>query len=133
MAIPCIDVVAAIVRDEAGRVLITQRTPGRSMAGWWEFPGGKIEPGETAAVALARELAEELGITVRGCRPYERLEHAYADRRVRLEVRAVTGYEGSPAGREGQALRWVAPRELPSAGLLPADLPVAARLAEEAQ
>lgn len=131
--IPTIDVVAAILRDGSGAVLLAQRTPGRSMAGWWEFPGGKIEPGEGAAAALVRELDEELGIEVLSSRPYVDIEHAYADRRVRLRVHVVDHYQGVPHGREGQALRWVAPAALADAGLLPADLPVAARLAAEAQ
>jgi 8-oxo-dGTP diphosphatase len=133
VAHPCIDVVAAILRDAAGRVLVAQRPPGRSMAGWWEFPGGKVEPGETGQAALERELAEELGIEVLECRPYEQLEHTYADRSVRLAVWMVARFRGEPAGLEGQALRWIAPGDLPAAGLLPADLPIAARLAAEAQ
>jgi 8-oxo-dGTP diphosphatase len=80
--------------------------------GLWEFPGGKVEPGETVAAALARELAEELGIAVNASEPLVRIEHDYVDRLVALDVWLVTQFGGSPKGQQGQPLRWVAIDEL---------------------
>jgi 8-oxo-dGTP diphosphatase len=126
---PTIDVVAALLLDGDGCVLVTQRPPGKVLAGWWEFPGGKLEVGESPEVALRRELAEELGIEAGQCHEYMRLAHDYPERRVRLNVWRVIDWLGTPVGREGQALQWLLPQELAGAGLLPADLAVAARLA----
>jgi 8-oxo-dGTP diphosphatase len=98
------------------------------MAGWWEFPGGKAAEGESGAAALARELAEELGIRLRGCHPLLQLRHDYPDRRIELEVFVVTEFEGTPASLEGQALAWVAPEQLHGQQLLPADRPIIAAL-----
>jgi len=117
-------VVAAVLRDEHGRVLIAQRPAGKHMAGYWEFPGGKIAPGESSEQALKRELAEELGVSLRRCRPLLQLRHDYADRVVELEVFAVDDYGGEPSGLEAQALKWVAAAELGSQALLPADRPI---------
>jgi 8-oxo-dGTP diphosphatase len=114
-------VVAAVLRDERGRVLIAQRPAGKHMGGYWEFPGGKIAPGESSEQALTRELAEELGVALRRCHPLLQLRHDYADRVVELEVFAVDEYCGEPSGLEAQALRWVAAAELGGQGLLPAD------------
>jgi 8-oxo-dGTP diphosphatase len=117
-------VVAAVLRDEHGRVLIAQRPAGKHMAGYWEFPGGKIAPGESSEQALKRELAEELGVSLRRCHPLLQLRHDYADRVVELEVFAVDDYGGEPSGLEAQALKWVAAAELGSQALLPADRPI---------
>jgi 8-oxo-dGTP diphosphatase len=91
-------VVAAVLRDASGRVLIAQRPPGRHMAGYWEFPGGKIAPGESGEQALTRELAEELGVSLRRCHPLLQLRHDYADRVVELDVFVVDDYGGEPSG-----------------------------------
>lgn len=125
---PRIEVVAGILRDAGGRVLIAQRRPGQHGAGCWEFPGGKRAPGEAATVALGRELDEELGIRVDAAESFLALEHDYPDRRVVLEFFLVTRFRGEPVAREGQPLRWVAVGELAGAGLLPADEPVVAAL-----
>jgi 8-oxo-dGTP diphosphatase len=117
-------VVAAVLRDEHGRVLIAQRPAGKHMAGYWEFPGGKIAPGESSEQALRRELAEELGVSLRRCHPLLQLRHDYTDRVVELEVFAVDDYAGAPAGLETQALKWVAAADLGAQGLLPADQPI---------
>jgi 8-oxo-dGTP diphosphatase len=117
-------VVAAVLRDEHGRVLIAQRPAGKHMGGYWEFPGGKIAPGESSEQALKRELAEELGVSLRRCHPLLQLRHDYTDRVVELEVFAVDDYAGAPAGLEAQALKWVAAAELGSQALLPADQPI---------
>jgi 8-oxo-dGTP diphosphatase len=117
-------VVAAVLRDRSGRVLIAQRPPGKHMAGYWEFPGGKIAPGESSEAALARELAEELGISLRRCHPLLQLRHDYPDRVVELDVFVVDDYGGEPAGLEAQALKWVAAAQLAGEALLPADRPI---------
>jgi 8-oxo-dGTP diphosphatase len=117
-------VVAAVLRDAHGRVLIAQRPAGKHMSGFWEFPGGKIDTGESAEQALARELAEELGIGLGRCHPLLQLRHDYADRRVELEVLSVDEYRGAPMSLEGQALKWVSPAELGNEPLLPADRPI---------
>jgi 8-oxo-dGTP diphosphatase len=116
-------VVAAALYDAAGRVLIAQRPAGRHLAGRWEFPGGKVAPGEPEAAALVRELREELGIEVRASRPFMRLKHAYPDRSVELSLWIVERYAGTPGGLDGQALRWVAPADLGRQDLLEADRP----------
>jgi 8-oxo-dGTP diphosphatase len=122
-------VVVAVLRDAQQRVLIARRPPGKHMAGYWEFPGGKLAAGESSPQALARELDEELGITLRRCHPLLQLRHDYADRRVELEVFVVDEYAGEPSGREGQALKWVAAAELAGQALLPADQPIIQALA----
>ena len=117
-------VVAAVLCDERGRVLLAQRPAGKHMAGYWEFPGGKIAPGESSEQALRRELAEELGVSLHRCHPLLQLRHDYADRVVELEVFAVDDYGGQPAALEDQALKWVAVDELGGQALLPADRPI---------
>jgi 8-oxo-dGTP diphosphatase len=122
--LPDIHVVAALLRDHQGRVLLAERPAGKPMAGWWEFPGGKIEQGEPAAQALSRELREELGIAVEGSHRLLRLTHDYPERRVHLDVWRVTRHQGTPAAYEGQRLAWVRPDELKDWKLLPADEPI---------
>jgi 8-oxo-dGTP diphosphatase len=117
-------VVAGVLYDGEGRVLLAQRPEGKFMAGKWEFPGGKLKAGETEAAALKRELAEELGIEVLDCSKLMRLEHQYPDRQVTLSVWSIAHYSGSAQGLEGQALRWVAPAGLFREDLLPADWPI---------
>jgi 8-oxo-dGTP diphosphatase len=123
-------VVAAVLRDANGRVLIAQRPAGKHMAGYWEFPGGKIAPGESSEQALARELAEELGVSLRRCHPLLQLRHDYVDRVVELDVFVVDDYCGEPASLEAQALKWVAATELGGQALLPADQPIIEALNE---
>jgi 8-oxo-dGTP diphosphatase len=123
-----IRVVAAVLRDARGRVLVAQRPEGKPYAGLWEFPGGKVEPGEAVETALRRELREELGIEVRSCQPRLTLWHDYPERQVELCVWTVGHYAGDARGLEGQALRWLAVTELRSIGLLPADLPIIEQL-----
>lgn len=94
------------------------------MAGFWEFPGGKLEPGEDACVALKRELHEELGIEVRHAYRLLRFVHRYPEREVELDVWRVTRHSGEPVAREGQRLAWQRPESLMDWGLLPADLPI---------
>jgi 8-oxo-dGTP diphosphatase len=125
---PFIHVVAAAVTDATGRVLIAQRPAGKHLAGGWEFPGGKLEPGEERSAGLARELREELGITIGTPRPLIRVRHAYPSREVLLDMWVVKRYDGEPRGLDGQALRWCTQDELAAAELLPADKPIAAAL-----
>jgi 8-oxo-dGTP diphosphatase len=127
-----VQVVAAVLRDGAGRVLIAQRPPGKHMAGYWEFPGGKVMPGESPESALARELKEELGVQLLACQPLLRLQHEYPDRVVDLAVFTAADYRGVPAGLEGQALKWVPVRALAREPLLPADQPIVEAIAAEA-
>jgi 8-oxo-dGTP diphosphatase len=125
---PEVRVVAGALFDAERRVLIAQRPAGKHMAGRWELPGGKLDPGETAIEGLRRELAEELGVALRDARPLIRLRHDYADRRVCLDVWRVTDFDGTPRGLDGQALAWVAPDDLPARDILEADLPVVTAL-----
>lgn len=113
-----------------GRVLAAQRPEGKAHEGYWEFPGGKLEPGESPQDALTRELAEELGIGVRACRFWKATEHVYEkyDLHVRLHFFHVTAFAGEPCAREGQNIRWVTPAEAAELPLLPADIELVASL-----
>ncbi len=127
-ALRSIHVVAGVIVDARGRILLTRRTEGRDMAGLWEFPGGKREPGETSDDALIRELREELGIEVEVGDTLIEVPQRYPDKRLRLEVRAIPRWKGTPRGREGQALTWVAPDRLARYSMPPADVPVVGAL-----
>jgi 8-oxo-dGTP diphosphatase len=111
-AVERLAVAIGIIRDAERRVLIAQRAGHRHQGGLWEFPGGKIEAGESAAAALGRELREELALDVLACRPLLTLDHDYPDLAVRLEVREVTQFRGEAVGCEGQALVWAPLAEL---------------------
>lgn len=104
---PVIRVACGVIQHASGDVLLAQRPEGKIAAGYWEFPGGKIEPGEPPREALARELHEELGITVEAARPLIRFRHAYSNRTVLLDTWRVTRFSGDLHGREGQAFAWV--------------------------
>jgi mutator protein MutT len=123
-----VHVVAGVLKDAGGAVLLAQRPPGKHLAGGWEFPGGKLEGGESRRAALARELHEEIGVEVRDARPLFSVTHAYPHRDILLDVWLVTGYRGVPSGLEGQTLRWCPPGDLPQADLLPADRPIVTAL-----
>ena len=119
-----IDVAAGLILRPDGQLLLGQRPEGKPWSGWWELPGGKLEPGETVLQALARELQEELGIRVTEARPWVTYVHAYPHTTVRLAFCHVTGWEGEPTGLENQSLRWVDPAHAGEVGdLLPATLP----------
>ena len=122
------DVAAGILCDERGRVLIAERLGDGPFHGLWEFPGGKLAPGETAERALSRELAEELGIEVTESSSFMSLRHEYDDRVVSIEFFLVSAWNSDPIGREGQELRWVPSEFLDADELLPADMPVVAAL-----
>ncbi|MDZ7750768.1 MAG: Nudix family hydrolase [Gammaproteobacteria bacterium] len=121
-----IPVAAAVVTRDDGRILIARRPDDAHQGGLWEFPGGKVEAGETARRALVRELAEELAITVTACRPQLRVRHAYADRSVLLDVWRVTEWRGEARGREGQAVAWVTPAQLADFAFPAANRPIVA-------
>ncbi len=117
-------VVAGVLSDDVGRVLVAQRPLGKHKGGLWEFPGGKVEAGEAAEVALARELSEELGIEVAGARPFIRLLHRYPEKTILLDVWRVLSFAGEPVGMEGQPLRWLAPDDFDASEFPEADVPV---------
>lgn len=119
-------VAAVALIDREGRVLLAQRPEGKSMAGLWEFPGGKVEEGETPEAALIRELHEELGIdTWASClAPLSFASHSYADFHLLMPLFACRKWEGIPHSKEGQALTWVRPERLRDYPMPPADLPL---------
>ncbi|WP_251864676.1 Nudix family hydrolase [Achromobacter sp. Marseille-Q4962] len=119
-----VDVAAGLILRSDGKLLLGQRPEGKPWAGWWELPGGKLEPGETVLEALARELQEEIGIRVTQSRRWVTYVHAYPHTTVRLAFCHVTGWEGEPKGLENQRLEWVDPARAAEVGdLLPAALP----------
>jgi 8-oxo-dGTP diphosphatase len=119
-----IHVVAGILEDEAGRILVAQRPAGKSFPGAWEFPGGKLMPGEARFAGLARELEEELGINVEAARPLILYTHRYPELQVNLDVWRVIRWGGHLHGREGQAFAWHHPEDLAGIDLLSADAPI---------
>ena len=126
-----LEVVAGLIIDGQGRVLVGQRPKGTHMGGYWEFPGGKRQPGEKPRDALERELREELGIGVLHAEFMAELTHRYPERWVRLEFWRVEKFEGKPIARENQDLAWVAPERLMALPLLPADQPLVETLLAE--
>lgn len=129
--LPLLLVACAVMVDGEGRVLVTDRPPGKEMAGLWEFPGGKVEPGESPEAALVRELGEELGIeTSASClAPCGFASHAYAQVHVVLLAFAIRKWRGAPAPREGQRLQWVRVPELFRLAMPPADQPLLGQIA----
>lgn len=123
-------VVACALVDADRRVLLARRPEGKQLAGLWEFPGGKLEPGERPEACLIRELQEELGIvTWESClAPLTFASHAYPDFHLLMPLYVCRRFEGIPQGREGQALKWVRPRDMRDYPMPPADLPLIAPL-----
>ena len=119
-------VVACALIDPDGRVLIAQRPEGKALAGLWEFPGGKLEPGERPEAALIRELDEELGITVKeAClAPLTFASHAYEDFHLLMPLYICRRWEGMVTAREGQTLAWVRANKLRDYPMPPADIPL---------
>jgi 8-oxo-dGTP diphosphatase len=119
-------VVACALIDADGRILLAQRPPGGSMAGLWEFPGGKVEAGEQPEQALIRELGEELGISVsEAClAPLTFASHRYPDFHLLMPLYVCRRWEGIPMPREGQTLAWVRPNRLRAYKMPPADAPL---------
>jgi 8-oxo-dGTP diphosphatase len=129
---PLLLVAACALVDTDGRVLIAQRPPGKSMAGLWEFPGGKVEDGEAPEATLIRELKEELGIdTSASClAPLTFASHAYEDFHLLMPLYVCRRWQGIPRALEGQALKWVRPRDLRDYPMPPADLPLVPALTD---
>jgi 8-oxo-dGTP diphosphatase len=127
---PLVLVAAVVLVDADGRVLLARRPEGKAMAGLWEFPGGKVDPGETPEAALIRELAEELGIDVAASclAPFTFASHAYPDFHLLMPLYVCRKWAGLPTPREGQHLRWVRPARLADYPMPPADKPLLAML-----
>ena len=119
-----LNVVAGILFDADRRVLIAERVEDGPFQGMWEFPGGKMAPGESATTALLRELKEELGIVVTHSSSFMQLKHDYADRSVDLHFFMIHEWQGTPEGLDGQRLRWLQPTDIEDSIMLPADAPV---------
>ena len=127
---PIVLVAAVALIDADGRVLLAQRPAGKSMAGLWEFPGGKVDPGETPEAALIRELREELGIDVAASclAPFTFASHAYPDFHLLMPLYVCRKWSGIPSAREGQRLAWIWPARLADYPMPPADVPLVAAL-----
>jgi 8-oxo-dGTP diphosphatase len=127
---PLVLVAAVVLVDTDGRILLAQRPEGKAMAGLWEFPGGKVDPGETPETALIRELAEELGIDVAASclAPFTFASHSYPDFHLLMPLYVCRKWTGIPQAREGQHLRWVRPARLSDYPMPPADKPLVAVL-----
>ena len=119
-------VAACALIDGDGRILLAQRPEGKSLAGLWEFPGGKVEPGETPEETLVRELEEELGIATKvPClAPLTFASHTYEDFHLLMPLYVCRRFEGIPVGKEGQAIKWVRPANLRDYPMPPADEPL---------
>lgn len=123
-----IHVAAGALEDAQGRILLTRRPDHVHQGGLWEFPGGKLEIGETPQAGLDRELFEELGIRVMSSRPLIRIHHDYGDRHVLLDVHRVGAFAGEPHGREGQPLAWIHPEDMNPHDFPAADRPIISAL-----
>lgn len=126
MAGSYLHIAVAVVRDAAGRILISERKKDCVYAGQWEFPGGKVEAAESVTEALARELEEELGVHISAARPLIHLRYAYPDRKVILDTWEATAWRGVPESREGQRYSWVKPEALDDYPMLAANRPIVA-------
>jgi 8-oxo-dGTP diphosphatase len=124
-----VEVAAAVIQRADGAFLLAQRPEGKVYAGYWEFPGGKVEPGEPAADALARELREELGIDVERAYPWITRVYTYPHATVRLRFYKVLAWKNEPHPREDQAIAWQEPGSTMAAPMLPANAPIVAALA----
>ena len=113
-----------VILDASSNILITRRSPDSHQGGLWEFPGGKVEPGESLGKALARELREELGIEIGRTSPLLEIRHDYGDTRVLLDVHVVWEFAGEALGLEGQPLAWVASGELSRYQFPAANVPI---------
>jgi len=123
-----VHVVAGVLRDAGGRILLTQRPPGKHLAGLWEFPGGKCEADEAPLEALRRELREELGVEVGAAEKLIAVPWRYAEKSICLDVYTIRDHVGEPHGREGQLLQWVDAHAIGDVDMPPADRPVVSAL-----
>jgi 8-oxo-dGTP diphosphatase len=128
--LPIVLVSAVALVDADGRILLAQRPPGKALAGLWEFPGGKVKPGETPETALIRELAEELGIDVAASclAPFTFASYSYPEFHLLMPLYVCRKWSGIPTAREGQRLAWVRPAWLGDYPMPPADPPLVAML-----
>lgn len=126
-------VVAGLIRDDAGNILLTRRRPDQALPNLWEFPGGKIEPGESPQVALHRELREEIGVSVEISTIWDALFHAYPDYDVLMLVYPCRIVEGEPRPLEVAAAEWTTVAGLAGYDILPADRPLLDRLRAESE
>ena len=128
---PTVLVAAVALIDAEGKILLAKRPEGKSMAGLWEFPGGKVKEGEAPESALVRELKEELGIDVEpgALRGLTIVSHAYEDFHLLMSLYLCREWRGAPQGREGQECLWVAPEEMRALPMPPADRPLIDKLA----
>lgn len=124
-------VVAGLIRDAEKRILLTKRRPDQALPNYWEFPGGKLEPGESPTEALHRELREEIGVAVELGYVWDALFHAYPDFDLLMLVYPCRIVQGEPAALEVAATAWVTVDELGTYDILPADLPLVERLRTE--
>ncbi|MBV8045014.1 8-oxo-dGTP diphosphatase MutT [Pluralibacter sp.] len=127
-----LNISTGIIRNAQGEIFITQRAADAHMANKWEFPGGKIEEGESAEQAMVRELHEEVGIVAHNAVLFDKLEYQFPDRHITLWFWLVEEWQGEPWGKEGQPGRWVAQGELLAAAFPPANEPVIAKLIAQA-
>jgi len=127
---PILLVVAVALIDRDGRVLLAERPKGKNMEGLWEFPGGKVDAGETPETALIRELQEELGVDIEASclAPFTFASHAYDKFHLLMPLYVCRVWKGIPEGREGQRLAWVRPNEMKNYPMPPADKPLIAML-----
>jgi 8-oxo-dGTP diphosphatase len=123
-----VHVAVGVISDGGTGILVARRAQAAHQGGLWEFPGGKVEAGETVQAALHRELLEELAIEVRRCEPLLSIEHDYADKSVLLDVWWIDAFDGEPHGREGQPLRWVDVTELGGLEFPAANVPIIAAI-----
>ncbi len=130
--LPLLLVAAAALIDRDGRVLVAQRPEGKPMAGLWEFPGGKVKPGESPEFALCRELYEELGVDARECCfvPIAFASHAYEDFHLLMPLYICRMWKGTPMPKEGQAVKWMQVRDLYDLAMPDADVPLISQLME---
>ncbi|ANI30938.1 nucleoside triphosphate hydrolase [Yersinia entomophaga] len=127
-----LQIAVGIIRNAQREIFITQRAADSHMAGFWEFPGGKIEQGETSEIALYRELLEEVGIVAQNAVQITTLEHRFPDRIVTLSFYLVEQWQGEPFGREGQPVRWVKQEELRAEEFPKANLSIVELLVSQA-
>lgn len=125
-----LQIAVGIIRNDAGEIYITQRAADAHMANKWEFPGGKIEAGETAEEAMIRELEEEVGITASEPQLFDKLEYEFPDRHITLWFWLVENWLGEPWGKEGQPGRWVAQSALVAEEFPPANAPIIEKLVQ---
>jgi 8-oxo-dGTP diphosphatase len=126
-------VAVGVVFNAENKILVALRPLDKLQGGLWEFPGGKIEPNETAEEALARELLEEVGITITTAKPLLHCEHHYHEHHVYLEVFEVRSFEGIAYGKEGQKIDWVTPKKLLELPLLSANHPIVEAVLKRSQ